>query len=204
MSRFTVHGIIGSPFMRSVLMCFEEKGVPYQLHSIRPGEHKQPDYLALNPFGRIPAMTDGDFKLYETQAILRYLDRLFPQPALIPADARVEARMNQLIGINDWYVFPEIGVGIVFHRIIAPMIGLPSDEAKVKETVPKAETCGKEIAHLLGDQPFMAGNALSIADLMLAPQLEYFAATPEGQSILASAPNIGAWLSRMAARERRK
>ena len=74
MSEFSCYGIPGSPFLRSVQMCLEEKGARYRVHALAPGESKSPDHLARQPFGRIPAFEHGDFRLYETQAILRYLD----------------------------------------------------------------------------------------------------------------------------------
>ena len=86
MSEFVVHGIIGSPYVRAVLLGLEEKGRSYRLAPLPAGGHRAAEHLARHPFGRVPAVEHGDFHLYETQAVLRYLDRLFPQPALTPAD----------------------------------------------------------------------------------------------------------------------
>jgi glutathione S-transferase len=58
-----------------------------------------------------------------------------------------------------------------------------------------------EIARLLGDGPYLAGAQLTIADLMLAPHMVFFAMTPEGEKLLADSPNIGAWVARMDARD---
>src|SRR5947208_5823279 len=101
MSDFIVHGVPGSPFLRSVQLGLEEKGALYRLAVMAPGESKSAAHLKRHPFGRIPAFEHGDFQLYETQAILRYLDDVIPEPALKPADPRAAARMNQIIGIND-------------------------------------------------------------------------------------------------------
>ena len=138
------------------------------------GEQRAPEYLDRHPFGRIPAVQHGDFRLYETQAILRYIDRLFPTPAFVPADPRREARMNQIMGITDWYVMPDVSAGICFNRLIAPKLGRPVDEARIAASVPRAAVCIDEIARLLGGQAYMAGDALSIADLMLIPHLALF------------------------------
>ena len=92
MSAIVVHGIPGSPFLRSVLATLEEKGQTYRLNVMGPGDSKKPEYLKRHPFGRVPAFEHGDFALYETQAILRYLDAAFPEPALQPKDARQAAR----------------------------------------------------------------------------------------------------------------
>ena len=60
MSEFVVHGIIGSPFVRAVLLALEEKGLPYRLEPLRPGAHRSAEYLARHPFGRVPMVEHGD------------------------------------------------------------------------------------------------------------------------------------------------
>lgn len=197
MSDIVVHGVAGSPFVRAVQMGLEEKGAPYRLQALGPGGSKSEEHLARHPFGRVPAIDHGDFRLYETQAILRYLDAVFPEPALQPREPRRIARMNQIIGINDWYFFPKVAAVIVFQRIVGPVLmGLVPDEEAIARALPDARVCVTELARLLGDQPFLAGDALSIADLMLAPQLDFFAATPEGRDLLAGTVLVD-WLARM-------
>jgi glutathione S-transferase len=198
MSEFIVYGIPGSPFMRSVCAALEEKGEPYRIHAFGPGEMR--GGAKLHPFGRVPVVDHGDFRLYETQAILGYIDSVFPNPALQPTEPKAIGRMNQIIGINDWYLFPQVARIIVFQRIVGPVImGTTPDEAAIAAAVPDAERCLGELDRLLGEQPFLAGNHLSLADLQLAPQLVYLAATPEGAKIMAGT-RLKAWLGRMDAR----
>jgi len=186
--------------LRSVQVGLEEKGAAYRLHAMGPGEMKGNAYLKKHPFGRVPALEHGDFSLYETQAILRYLDDVFPEPAFEPEDPRAAARMNQIIGINDWYFFPKAAAVIGFHRIVGPaLLGTATDEAAIEAAVPMARLCISELDRLLGSQRFLAGDRLSIADLMLAPQLDFFAETPEGKSLL-DGTRLAAWLERMKAR----
>jgi glutathione S-transferase len=197
MSEIVVHGVPGSPFLRAVLATLQEKGQPCRLRAMGAGESKHPEYLKLHPFGRIPAFEHNGFQLYETQAIVRYIDAVFPEPALQPADARAAARMNQAIGINDWYLFPEIARVLVFQRIVGPvLLGLHPDEAAIAAVTPKLPTCIGALDRLLGDQAFLAGERVSLADLMLAPQLDYVAATPEGRAALHGTA-LMAWLDRM-------
>ena len=115
---FTVYGIPGSPFMRAVLAALVEKDQPWRLAAVAPGTSKQPEHLARHPFGRIPAVEHDGFALYETQAVLRYIDQVFPHPPLTPRDPGAAARMNQAIGVNDWYLFRSVGAGIVFPEAI--------------------------------------------------------------------------------------
>lgn len=200
MSDFVIHGVIGSPFVRAVLMGLEEKGRGWRLQPLAPGASKSPEYLARHPFGRVPAVEHDGFQLYETQAVLRYLDRIEPEPPLTPPDPRQAARMDQIMGINDWYLFAHASAPIGFPRVVAPRIGFPADSSKVAEALPRARVCIGEIARLLDGQPFLAGDALSLADLMVAPQLSLLMECEEGQDLMAPHPALSAWLERMEAR----
>lgn len=200
MSEIIIHGVPGSPFMRSVLAACEEKSAAWRLAPLAPGASKSPEYLALHPFGRIPAIEHDGYVLYETQAILRYLDALIASPPLQPRAPQAIGRMNQLIGVNDWYLFPQV-VGVIgFERIIKPQfLGQPTDEARCVAAVPQAKVCVGELERLLGDQAFLAGDAVTLADLMIGPQMAYLAMTPEGEALLAGT-RLAAWLARMEAR----
>jgi glutathione S-transferase len=200
MSEFIVHGVPGSPYVRAALLGLEEKGADWTLAPMGFADMRGPSHLEKHAFGRIPILDHGDFRLYETQAILRYLDRIIPNPPLTPTEPRAEARMNQLCGITDWYVLPNISSGITFQRLVAPRFGRPADEAKVQASIAPATLCVDEIARLLGDQTYLAGAALSIADLMMIPHLSFLAQTKEGEAMLAPHPKLRTWISRMEAR----
>jgi glutathione S-transferase len=201
MSEFTVHSIPGSPFGRSVLAMLEEKQAPYRLAPVAPGSMKTPEHLALHPFGRVPVLVHNGFKLYETQAILRYLDRLLPQPSLTPTDVKRAARMDQAMNVNDWYLFHGVGNVIIFHRVIGPQVlGLAPDEEAIKAAMPKAHAVFDELANLLGEQPYFAGDTLSLADLLLAPAVDFFTMIPEWTVLGAPHANLVAWMKRMQER----
>jgi glutathione S-transferase len=200
MSQFTLYGVPASPYVRAAAMGLTEKGVSFRMCALGPMESRSAAYLTRNPFGKVPALVHGEFQLYETQAILRYLDRIIPEPSLTPRDPRAEARMNQLCGIMDCYVMPYISMGITFDRLVAPMLGMPVDEAKVEASIPRAQVCVAEIARILGNNPFLTGERLSIADLLLAPHLSFFSATLESEPILKPHQGLNAWLNRMTAR----
>jgi len=200
MSGITVYGIPGSPFLRSVEIALKEKDVPYHLHALAPGEHKQPEHLARHPFGRVPAFEHDGFALYETQAIVRYLDEAFLKPPLTPGNPQQRARMNQVIGIIEWYFFPKAAAPIAFNRIIGPrLLGLPTDEGAIAEAMPIARTCFAELDRLLGDQAYFGGDRISIADIMLASQLDLLCDTPEGAELIGDT-RLKPWLERMKAR----
>lgn len=201
MTGITVHGIPGSPFLRTVEILLKEKDVPYQLRAMSPAEMKTPEHFGLHPFGRIPIFEQDDFRLYETQAIIRYLDDTFPHPRLTPENPRERARMNQVIGIIEWYFFPKVAAPIGFNRIIGPrLLGLPSDETAIAEAMPMARTCFAELDRLLGDKPYFTGDSVSLADIMLAAQLDLFEDCKEGRELIAGTAALPAWLSRMRER----
>jgi glutathione S-transferase len=200
-SEFVVHATPGSPFSRSVMAALEEKGAPWRLAALRPGTSKQEPHLSRHPFGRIPVVEHDGFTVYETQAILRYLDRILPEPALTPADPRAAARMDQVMNINDWYLFQGCGNVIAFQRIVRPiLLGQPTDEDAVREAMPRGHVVFAELSRLLGNQPWFGGAALSLADLMVAPQLDFLAKTPEWQELTADCSNLVDWLARAEAR----
>jgi glutathione S-transferase len=200
MSGIVVHGIPGSPYLRSALLGVEEKQLPYRLAALPFGGARTPEYLRLHPFGRIPALEHDGFCLYETQAILRYVDSLSPTNPLQPKDPKAAARMNQIVGIVDWYVFPQITVKISAERLMSQMFwGRGPDEKTVADALPAARVCIQELARLKGAAPFVTGDSISIADWMLAPQLTVFGLTPEGKSLLGAA-GLTEWVDRMGAR----
>ena len=200
MNAITIHGIPGSPFLRTVEITLHEKGVEYELKALAPGEHKQPEHLARHPFGRVPTFEHDGFRIYETQAIIRYLDEVFPNPSLTPGNPRQRARMNQAIGIIEWYLFPKAAAPIAFNRIIGPkLLGLPTDEKAIAEAMPMARICFAELDRLLDDQAYLAGSRVSLADIMLAAQLDLLCETPEGKELI-SGRRLKPWLERMVAR----
>ena len=201
MSDFIVHSIPGSPFGRAVMATLEEKGARYRLAPVMPGTLKSPAHLALHPFGRVPVLEHDGFGLYETQAILRYLDRVVPEPPLTPADPRRAARMDQVLNVCDWYLFQGCGSVIGFQRVVGPkLMGLKPDEAAIEAAMPRARAVFAELARLLDTQPFFAGEALSLADLHIMPQIDFFTLTPEWAELGAPHQNLVDWLKRMQAR----
>jgi glutathione S-transferase len=166
-----------------------------------PGTLRQPAHLERHPFGRMPVLDHNGFRLYETQAILRYIDRVLPEPALTPTDARAAARMDQVMNINDWYLFQGCANIIVFQRVIGPMLmNLAPDLETIAQAMPRARTVIGELAKLLDDKPWFAGDRLTLADLLVGPQLELFARAPEWQELAAAAPNLADFLARIEAR----
>src|ERR1700682_4348516 len=153
MSEFTVYSIPGSPFGRAVLATLEEKAAPDRLVPVAPGTFRSPEHLARHPFDRVPVLEHNGFSLYESQAILRYLDRVLPAPALTPGDCNAAARMDQMMNVNDWYLFQGVANVISFQRVVGPrLMRLTPDETAIEAAMPKAYTVFTELARLPGGQ----------------------------------------------------
>jgi glutathione S-transferase len=197
---FTIHTIPGSPFARAVCAALIEKNATFRIAPIAREAMRSEAHLRLHPFGRMPAIEHDGFHLYETQAILRYIDRVLPTPALTPADAREAARMDLLMNVCDWYLFQGVANVIVFQRVIGPMMGLQPHEDSITAAMPRAHVVMRELEGLLGQRPFFCGDAASLADLHLAPQLDFLSQTPEWAALSPGRPNLVAWLARMNSR----
>jgi len=195
-----IHGIPGSPYVRMPILACEEKGVAWRLEAMGFGDQNSPEHLARQPFGRIPAIEHGDFKLYECQAILRYIDAAFEGPRLTPQEPKAMARMSQVLNILDWYVMPSLTGAIGFNRIVKPMLGRPVDEAAIAQAVPLARTSLQALEAILGSNRYFAGDELSLADVAAVAHLEMVPASPEGAELIAGSPLLG-WLGRMGERE---
>jgi glutathione S-transferase len=196
-------GATYSVYVRSAQLTLEEKGVPYRLEEIdifAPGG-PPPAYLERQPFGRIPAFEHDGFRLYETGAIIRYVDEAFPGPPLQPAEPRARARMNQVISILDSYAYRILVWDIFVERVRVPKQGRIADEAKIAAALPRAATCLATLDAIMDGGSFLAGEALSLADLHAAPMIAYFRLADEGDALLRGYSRLQAWWTRIAARE---
>lgn len=197
-----LYGPSFSTYTRSAHLTLEEKGVAYRLEEVDIfGDPKaKVAQLTRHPFGKIPAFEHDGFALYETGAIMRYVDEAFPGPALQPSAARERARMAQILGITDSYLYPSAVLQIIIPRFRARRTGVTADEAAIESAVPAARRSIGAIETLLGTNAYLAGDSLSLADLHLVPIIFYFALLPEGQRILPRAPNLQRWWAEISAR----
>ena len=193
----TIYGPAMSTYVRTARMACAEKGVAHTREDV---DFRSVEYRTLHPFNRVPAMRHGDFVLYETAAICRYVDRAFPGPPLQPADIRALARMDQWMSAIMDYVYETMIRNLVWEHIVVPMGGGQPDEAKIAAAVPKMTHQLSVMDATLKATPFLAGAEVSVADLMLFPVLVYVKATPEGKAALLNSPAVKAWFERMAAR----
>jgi glutathione S-transferase len=195
-----VYGPAGCTGVWSVRLALAEKGAVHELVEVPFDDRREARYLARQPFGKFPAFEHDDFALYETQAIMRYVDERFPGAPLQPEEVHEWSRMNQLIGIVDAYARPGIA-GILDNRRRVTRHGGGVDEAAVAAALPNARLCLAEIERLAADHPFLTGVHVSLADLMVLPILYRLAGVVEGRALLTEHPQLEAWVPRMTARQ---
>lgn len=197
----TLHGYRYSVYARVARLALHEKGVDYDWIEVDPFAETVPEsYLALHPFQRVPVLVHGDFSLYETVAITRYVDEAFDGPALQPADAAARARMAQIISIVDSYAYWPLVRQVFSHRVFQPAVGQPGDETQIRGGLTASHRVLAALENLAPDAPFLTGEHLSLADLHLAPMIAYFALAPEGTDALARHPRLAAWHRTMTTR----
>ena len=195
MAKPVIYGPGYSTFARTVRLALEEKGADYDLVEVDllSGAGQSAEHLARHPFGKVPAFEHDGFALYETDAIVRYVDESFPGTDLVPADARSRARMNQAMSVLASYAYPCLIGQIFMQRAVMPIIGNASDEAAIAAALPNAETALGALEQLIDGNRYLAGERLSLADLLLIPIYDYARRTPEGEKLLQATPNLRRW-----------
>ncbi|MEM6838086.1 MAG: glutathione S-transferase family protein [Cyanobacteria bacterium P01_C01_bin.120] len=195
MAQFTIYGPTLSTYVRTIRMIFEETDTPYELESIDifKGEQNVPDYLAKNPFGKVPTLAvDGQY-LYETNAIAEYLDASLNDSGFTPHDLMTQARMRQIMGIVASYLYaPAIGT-IVIQRMMVPRQGGESDIAAIEAAVPKTQTALKAIADVANFSPYLLGTEPTLADFYLMPVMFYLSNTPDWEAAIGPVPQLKSW-----------
>lgn len=202
MSKPTLYGPAYSTYTRSVRLALEEKSVDYDLVEVDFLSGEMPaEQVKRHPFAKVPAFEHDGFKLFEVSAIVRYIDEAFDGPSLQPGDTRNRARMNQIISILDSYTYPCTVGDLVIQRLVMPMLGNQPDEAAITAALPEIDKCMSIIAELRGNNTFLAGDQLSLADLHFAPIYDYFQSTPDSEAILKKNPGLVDWWNKMSGRE---
>lgn len=197
MSDVTLFGFPQSSYTWTARLVLDEKGVAYDLDPVELGSEAN---LAVHPFGKIPAIRHGDFLLYETSAICRYVDEAFDGPPLQPADARARAQMEQWISSANANYDTDIIRHVVLERLVAPRFGRDPDEAKIAAALPRIGRDVEVLESWLGGHAWLAGDEVSIADFFMLPIMFYLYAVPEGRPLFEGRAAIGRWWEAVSSR----
>ena len=179
-----------------------EKGVSYNWAEVNPfADEADPEYLAKNPFNRVPTLVDGAFVLYETSAITRYIDEAFDGPALQPVDVKDRARVSQVISIVDNYTYWPLVRQVFSHDVFRPRIGSPFDPHEIIRGLESSERTLNALESLVDIQGYISGPSLTLADIHLAPMLSYFIESDKGRAVLEGYDKLRSWFRAVSRRK---
>jgi glutathione S-transferase len=157
-----------------------------------------PIHRELHPFEYVPILQHGHFTLYETSAIVGYIDEAFPEPRLTPTSIHARAKMNQWISAVSSYYYPQIVFHLSHERSVFPALGIKPDERVVQVALPKVERALDVMElELRAGRGFLVGDHITLADLFMVPCLTSLARAPEGGAMLQRHPLVNAWHERM-------
>jgi glutathione S-transferase len=193
-----IHGARPSPFVRKVIVFAAEKGIEAEVQPAGFGRGGE-GYLNGSPFGKIPALEDGDFLLCDSTAIITYMDALKPGEEMIPAEARARARTIWYEEFGDTIV-QAAGAKIFFNRAVARMVKrepdlVVADRAEAEE-MPKIYDY---LESVLPGSGWLVGDRFTLADLAAASPIinvAYVSDAPESGRW----PKLAAWLAAVKAR----
>jgi glutathione S-transferase len=188
-----------SPNCQKVVALAREVGLPLTLVNLAlfKGEGKSPEMLAKNPNGRVPVLEDGDFVLWESNAILGYLASKADRADLAPALPRDRADVDRWLSWSVSHFAPAVRK-VAFERIVKKLAGLGEpDEAMVKAGAAEFAVFAAVLDRSLEGKDYLCGR-LTIADFAHAP---YAALCETCGLALAPYPNVRRWLGRMLERE---
>ena len=155
---------------------------------MRAGDNRKPEYLALNPFGQVPTIQDGDVTLFDSNAILVYLAKRYGDSSWLPEDALGAAAVQRWLSL----AAGQIAFGPCSARLVT-VFGAPLNHETAKGIAVKLfDVIERELA----TKPFAAGEHVTIADIAAHT---YIAHAPEGGVSLEPYANIRAWLARIEA-----
>ena len=157
----------GSPYAWKVWLALEHKGIPYEfrLLSFDAGDTKTPQFLALNPRGRVPTIVDDGYALWESSAIVEYLEERHPEKSLLPGDAKMRAAARRIAAEADAYLAP---IGNPLFELTLYRKG-EADAGKIAEAQKNVlEELGRFESQVKG--PYILGP-ISLADFALFPHV---------------------------------
>jgi glutathione S-transferase len=186
-----------SPNVRRVRLTAAVLGVDLEEKKLdfTKGEHKNPEYLAINPNGAVPTLVDGDFVLTESRAIMQYLASKKPESGLFPRDEKARADVVRWQFWDASHFSPQLGT-LAFEKMVKAMMGMGEpDPRRVEDALTNFRRFGTVLNKRLEGKKYVVGDALTIADLTLASSLMY---AKQAEAPLGEFPNVQAWFSRIS------
>lgn len=193
-----LYGFPASPNTWKVraLAAYLKTPLEFEFVDLLQGAQHTPAYLALNPTGRTPTLVDGDFKLWELNAILQYLASKSTTP-LYPSDARGRADVTRWLCWDLAHWGAQACQPLIFEDLVKKFVNMgPPDAAAVAKATEALNKEAKMLDAHLAKQKHLVGDALTIADFAVAAPLFH----AEGAQIpLGSYANVRGWFQRVSA-----
>ncbi|CAA0828190.1 Glutathione S-transferase F7 [Striga hermonthica] len=198
-----VYGMVFSPPVQRVLACLHEKELDYEFVQIdmKAGEHKQETFLALNPFGKIPAFQDDDLKLFESRAINNYIAFAHAQKGtpLVFTEPKKMAIVCLGLEVEAQHFDPPASQ-LIRELLAKPhFLGMATDEAVVNEEEAKLAKVLDVYEARLAEYKYLCGDAFTLADLSHLPTLECLMGT-RAKAIIEARAHVHAWAKDILAR----
>ncbi|MCL7038592.1 hypothetical protein MKW94_001311, partial [Papaver nudicaule] len=191
-----VYGPAMASASRRVLSCLIEKKVEFEVIPVdfMKGEHKQPEFLKLQPFGVVPAIQDGDFILYESRAIIRYYAEKYKEqgPDLLGKTIEERGVVEQWVEVESQNYHPHI-YNLVLHLLFHPKMGLPIDEKLMEESEEKLGKVLDIYEDRLSKSKYLAGDFYSLADLTHLPFTHYLVNDIGKAYMIKDRKHVSAW-----------
>jgi len=203
MAVIKLHGHPISTATAMVLCCLNEKEVEYDfaLVELSAGAHKQPQYLALNPFGVVPTIQDGDLTLFESRAIVKYLAKKYKGQGadLLGNTLAEQALVEQWCEVEGHSFFPPAST-ILFQTVLRPLRGGATDEAVVEINIGKLNKVLDIYEERLSKSKYLAGDFFSLADLQHLPRTQYLVTVCKKGDLISSRKHVNAWWEDISSR----
>nr|UZF66168.1 glutathione S-transferase family Phi subgroup protein [Chrysanthemum x morifolium] len=197
-----LHGAVGSPAAHRALAALYEKDVDFEFVpiSFAKGEHKSPSFLALNPFGQVPAFQDGDLTLFESRAITKYVAEVYADQGtcLILKDPKKSAIQTVWMEVEN-QKFDPASSKLGWELIFKPMFGQVTDDAVVAEFEKKLEDLLDVYEKRLTESKYLGGDSFTLADLHHIPNLFNLMSSKVKKSFDAR-PHVSAWAADILSR----
>jgi glutathione S-transferase len=180
-------GMAQSSYTRAARLAFFEKGVAHELVTATP---HSAEVSARHPWGKIPVLKLGDVTIFETSAILRYVDEVYPGPALMPSDPMQRAKAEQWISAFNAYLDRAFVRDYILQYLFPSGPEGQPDRDKIAAVVPQIRKGLAMLEEAYGDGDYLVGEAVSLPDLLIAPSMAYLGLFPEGKELLSHFPNV--------------
>ncbi|CAA7056149.1 unnamed protein product [Microthlaspi erraticum] len=202
-NNYIIYGFPYSTNTWRALAVLNEKGLPYTRIKVdlRSGEQKKQPFLSINPFGQVPVLKDGEFKLAESRAISEYLEtahRSSGSQLLDHESYKTMGTQKMWIYIESFKFDPPSTI-LNYEQAIKPLMGLKTDYKLVNETVPKLEKVLDVYEERLKNSSFLAGESFTLADLYHLPNIQNLMGTPS-KILFETRPSVHRWVANITAR----